>query len=560
MISHILEIDLTFCANTFGNTPCTASNASGFECYNTKRTCQDAPNFSVSSKTFRFSEQRNDPVKGAYPAIVRISTAPTELDRKEGLKHTGAIKIDLADFADNDIDNDPYVSTRPYIATDQGTFWGKLHARNPHHYARTARLIAYDNGVTVETFHLVVEQITNPNRDGLVSVTLRDPLFLTDGDNSLAPKPSKGSLVADISAGAGSFEFDDGTEYPASGVVAMGRERLRYTRTGNNATITERGAFGTEAQSHRAGAKIQLCLVFDNVPLHEIYREFIRDYTPIDESLIPFADWTQEFNDWLQPYTLSHCLSKPEPVRDHFSRLQEQTGTFIFWSQRDAEIKLYSNVRETQNSITTTLSDEYNFKRNGEITMEPEPKERVSQVFINFGIINYSDSFDDEDNFENYEFRSDLDSEGLDEYGTEAIRIINADWLDSSSQAGQIASRILSQFGATPQTASFSLSRIDKGLSTGGHFFIDTVALQSPSGVRLPAEMEMLSMRYMPADMSYECKAQTFSFLVGQLFAFIAPDGTPDHDNASPAEKQQYGFIAQDDGKMPDGTDAYLII
>ena len=52
----ICEIDLDQCALVYGQSPCTASGPAGSECYNTRKTCQDTPNYDGSGvQTLRFS-------------------------------------------------------------------------------------------------------------------------------------------------------------------------------------------------------------------------------------------------------------------------------------------------------------------------------------------------------------------------------------------------------------------------------------------------------------------------------------------------------------------------
>jgi len=57
---YIIELELTSCANTFSISPCTASGAAGTECFNTFGTCQDKPNFTTTTKKYRFSSTRLD--------------------------------------------------------------------------------------------------------------------------------------------------------------------------------------------------------------------------------------------------------------------------------------------------------------------------------------------------------------------------------------------------------------------------------------------------------------------------------------------------------------------
>lgn len=50
-----LELELNQCANVYGQAPCTAVGSPGFECYNCYSTCQDKPNYIVTTGKVNFS-------------------------------------------------------------------------------------------------------------------------------------------------------------------------------------------------------------------------------------------------------------------------------------------------------------------------------------------------------------------------------------------------------------------------------------------------------------------------------------------------------------------------
>ena len=121
-INHVIEIDFDSCAHSFGAGSCAGVNAEGYECYNTKSTCQDEANYSRTTKTISLSESNNAVYDGAIPCVDKIEFSPTEINPKEGLDYLGKLTLHVRDFPHHDRGIDPYASTRPYIASDQGTF------------------------------------------------------------------------------------------------------------------------------------------------------------------------------------------------------------------------------------------------------------------------------------------------------------------------------------------------------------------------------------------------------------------------------------------------------
>jgi hypothetical protein len=560
-VNHVVELDLSGCANVFASSPCLATNALGYECYNTKATCQDEDNFTLATRTIKLSESNNSLIDGAIPCIIDkgIDFAPTEINPKEGLDYLGKVKIKVSDFAHNDIGQDPYFSTRPDIATDQGTFWGKLLARNPHYYGRPLFVKQYIDGVLSDTYQFVIETITPPDSKGLVTITAKDPLFLAGGKGSLAPKAPLSELSADISETDSIIPLVSTNFYGYPGAIRIGSEIITYTGSyGNdlNGTVT-RGAWGTKAAEHKAGDKAQQCIVFENEPLIDAVRTLLDIYTPINGAFIPYAKWQAEQSDWLSVYTLTNIISEPTEVLELLSQIQRETGVVIWWGQRDQEINLKASVPRTQNQQVSTLTDSTHLMAPIEIKSEDE--KRISQVWMYYGIEDYT-SGNNATNFRNLEIRADAESEDASEYGTESIEVIYCRWITGVAQAGQVASRKLARYRNPPKTISFSLDDKDSALRTGDHFYLQTAFIQSKTGAPLPVEMQMLSMRYFPRSLSHRCKAQSFNYLLNEIYGYIAPDATPDYTSATEIQKTTLGFICGDDGKMSDGEEGYLII
>lgn len=558
IVNHLVELDLDTCSHTFGSSPCTASNASGNECYNTRRTCQDEANYAVSTKTITLSEAANAVYPDAIPCVEKIEFAPTEINPKEGLDYLGKVKITAKDFSHNDSGIDPYFQSRNYIASDQGTFWGKLLARNPHHFGRKIRVKQIIDGTVTQTYLFIIESISPPDNKGMVKITAKDPLFLAGSDQAKVPAVSSGVLAADITDTATSLTLDDATTYPSAGTLAIGRERLSYTsKTGDTLNGLLREQWGSTASSHSAGDHVQLCKTIVDEPLIDVVNDLISNHTTIDNSLVPYADWQAEQSDWLSVYTLNNIISEPTDVLDLLTQIQIETGTVIWWDQEDQEIKLQAAVARTQNQAIETLTDASHLM--GPIEVKEQTKERISQVWIYYGIQDYAGS-DEAANFSNLEIRANYDAESAIEYGTENIDVIYSHWLTGVAQTGQVATRRLSRYENPPKLIEFSLDSKDSALKTGDHFYLQTASIQSVSGNPVEVEMQMLAMRYFPKTLSFRCKAQTFNYLINQIYGYITIDAMVDYTSATDEQKLSNSFICDDNGEMSTGDEGYLII
>lgn len=196
----VLEIDLDACANTYGVAPCTASGAT--KCYNCYATCQDRPHYVNTTRTVKFTGRGSPipPGELVRPYILSDSGAATVIEPENGMARRATLSIKLADEPCGDYDQDPYYTTR--AAAAQGTFWTRLLARNPNYAGRFAR---YRRGFAVNPWDwttfltelYIVDQIAQA-ADGTVSVTLKDPLKLTD--TAKIPAPTDGKLAAAMKA------------------------------------------------------------------------------------------------------------------------------------------------------------------------------------------------------------------------------------------------------------------------------------------------------------------------------------------------------------------------
>lgn len=227
----VVELDLDACSLTYSNAPCTASlTGSNGKCFNTFATCQDTANFDLETKTYSFCspEIGKSRAYDAIPSVRKIDVTPMKLDPGLSLGKRGAAKITFQDHPHHDRGVDKYALERAdgtagvpaYTPHDQGSFWGKLTARNPHHVARIMRLktgfIPWDQDLNpsnqasvsaaaaiadVLTRTYAIEQIDGPDASGRVTVTGKDLLKLADDERAECPERNTGVLVGRLESG-----------------------------------------------------------------------------------------------------------------------------------------------------------------------------------------------------------------------------------------------------------------------------------------------------------------------------------------------------------------------
>ena len=292
-----VECDMDFCANTYGNSPCTASVGvtGAAKCYNTYATCQDKPHFVKTTKTYRFCDQNADLPVGisAIPLLKSVSFASQEITPGKGLGVRGSVSVRLIDAPFPDTEIDTYWRERTYDTNNQGTFWGKFKARNPFYENRVLRVrrgyisapFSWSN--FIDSVY-VIEQLQGISKDDGVTLVAKDILKLADDKKALFPKPSNGRLAADITAIQTSFTLTPsgiGAEYDPSGKVAISGELMAFTRVGDVFTIT-RGESNTVAESHKLDDTVQQVGIFDGLKVHDVIYTLLTSYSGINTGYI----------------------------------------------------------------------------------------------------------------------------------------------------------------------------------------------------------------------------------------------------------------------------------
>ena len=137
---------------------------------------------------------------------------------------------------------------------------------------------------------------------------------LADDKKSLFPRPSTGTLAADITSGDTTLTASPSgvgnAEYPASGKIAIGGEMMSFTRSGDTFTVTRQ--FPTRPlASHSADDSIQLVGEFVAQEIQDVIYTLLTDYAGIDTAYIDKPAWDTERDTYLSGVW---NLQQPEPV------------------------------------------------------------------------------------------------------------------------------------------------------------------------------------------------------------------------------------------------------
>lgn len=583
-LAQILELDLDYCLNRYGKAPCTASGAAGTECYNTYAQCQDKANFVNGTKTYRFC-LRGQPLPAGIlvrPYVESLSRTTPELDPLAGLSASVKCDVKLVDDTDNDSDLDPYVATRATPA--QGTFWTRFLARNPFFFGRAARIktgyfvpegdyveagyvadgyvvagsrLPVYNENTLAAERYIIDGIKGPGRSGDITVTLKDPLKLTD--KAMIPPATNGKLASAITDVAVTIPLGsgEGAQYDEYGYPCWVRIKDEIIKIASRSTdtlnVSARAQFDTTAAAHSQDDAVQLCKVWESEPITDVIVD-IETEAGIATADIATGEMAEEEARWLGgKYWITHCLSKPEKASDLLMELVQLANAFHWWDLDAQKIRFKVNMPETATTEYETIDDEAHIVK-GSLNVETLENERLTRAAIYYRLANAAANRSEAKNYLSADVKIDANAEGANEYGDSREKTIFARWLGEANGAAASAfvSRMVAARRDAPKRISFLLDPKDGARRLGELVDLDTRGLAKADGTNEVTRVRIV--RRTHKGRHIEISARTTKFR--SRYAYIAPNGTPNHPT-----DETYAHVAVTATQlMGDGSDPYQII
>ena len=570
----LVQIDQDFCNLTYGVAPCTASNPSN-KCFNTYATCQVQSIFTKGVKTLTFGKPESDLPRNMniLPMLTSVTTAPTKINPTNGnsnispLGQRAVATITFLDAPYSDLLTDKYRSDRTYIPLQNGTFWTKWLVRNPYYQNRPLRIYEGYLGQAIEDMqvrHYLIDTITGPDSNGKVSIVAKDPLKLADRQKSQAPVLTVGELEFDINETQTTIrivkaEFDD---YPSSGTIRIDDELMTYTSKSLIAGVDvviqlsgiTRGTDGSLIDTHSADANVQLCLRYTDVEVWNVVYDLLTTYAKIPASYIPYADWEAEGLVWLPQFNVTTLITEPTGVDDLLYELMEQVLFYIWWDERDQEIKL----RAIRPIIGTApvFTDNANILENS-VSFSTDPKNRVSQVWVYWNQKNKAEEVDKGSNYQQVELRADLDAESPNQYGESRIRKVYARWIQNAGQAFNLAARLLGASFQNPKYMKIRVDAKDRNIWTSDIVDIYNRNIVNFNGQQELERYQILSVQEVVSGEVIEYEMERFLFR-GTRFGFYMAADAPLYVDATEEQRAEpSGWYADELGLMPDGSEGW---
>lgn len=565
---QIVEIIQPRCANTFGVAPCTAT---GTPCYNTRGSCTGnygndyvlGDPLSLFFCKGRFAEMSIEGVPYIIPSLVSVSTSPTMINLAgsnpdaQGLGNRAVCELVFADHPHSDRRVDPYLLSRSVDPKTRGSFWTKWLARNK--YRQNVRINVYEGYAGQALSAMVKRQyflqsVQGPDESGRIKMQGKDILVKLEERKAQAPVASKGELRSAITAVQTSIDVAGAlvSEYAASGTLRIGSEVMTYTGITDNTTYitftgVTRGTDGTTAATANAEAAVQQCLRFTSQRVDDIIEELLTTYGGVDASFLDLTQWATEVDNYLSFFLLSTLITTPTAVTTLVSQIQEQALVYIWWDERDAQVRMKA-VRGVDEE-PPLLTDENNILA-GSFSLTEKPRERASQVWVYWDRDRVTENFTEPNSYASVVINANVQSETPELYGEPSIRKIFGNWLPNGALAETTASKIINRYVDVPSECKFRMDAKDRTYWVG-----DTVTISHYLDVDVHGERRLRNWTIISAEevvpgetIEYVAEDTT---LYGR-FSYVMAGGSADYPGADAAPFRS-AYIGNAAGFLSDG-------
>ncbi len=519
---NYVELELDFCANVAGVAPCTAIETGDAKCFNTFASCNDTANFNKTTKIYRFCSPNGARVPvglDAIPCLKSISLSPAQIDAKNGMGLRASCDIRLQDFPHDDIRIDPYVNDRTYIPINQGTYFGKLKARNPFYNARIMRVytgfLNTDGSFSADKFErrtFVIEAWDGLDALGVTRIMGKDVLKLASDERAVCPIPSQGRLNLDMTAIATSFTVTPsgvGADYDASGYVRVGSEVMSYTRSGDVFTVV-RGQRNTLAATHKQLDTVQLCKEFLGQTSQNIVYDLLTNFASVPTSYIDKSAWDAEQVGYL-PRLYNALITTPTGVSKLITELSEQVGFFLYWDEVIEKIVFRAIRPNSGSEQITALTSEYNLLADS-LKLKDIVDDRVNEVWVYYGVLDPSKNLSDDANYSNLYVASNVADQSDVQNRDIRIKKILSRWITGKTAAVELANRYLERFALAPVEADFMLDAKDSNLKLCDFVTIESKQKQDFTGSPLELLLQITKRVEKQTGTTWAFVARQFAF------------------------------------------------
>jgi len=579
---YYCEIDLSFCANTYGVIPCTATGAVGQECFNTFITCQAKPAFLKTIQTLVFlpNDIRQPAGLSGYPIINKQpQITPVRLEPNNGVGQRGTISIKLLEFDGSDLGIDPYFSTRPSKVV--GGFLSRLRRRNTYYNNAEIRYITgyVDSlgGVIEKTERLYfMTSFDGIDKDGGYTIEGKDILKLTQDKDAIIPRQIDVLYDGNVNANQTNIDLRTGDGQKIAGTLSnvlwIDEELMLFDPanvSGDSISNVTRGALGTIGVPHNDISVIIFGRVWDDNIVDVIYK-ILTEHLGIESKYIPYADdianpdeWDIEKANWLVNANVNSRINKELKAYKVLQNICNEFSISLWWDEREQKVKLSGTTINLANIVPPEFDHINNILENS-FEIKTKQKNRFTRALIYYNKQNQTSS-NDRGKYSELDIFINTDTENDNAYGDQIEKIVLSNWLDSSNAliVPAIAQRLIESDLQQTYEIAFDLDASDLlNIWTGHYILVTTPMVVDEFGQPYQQKVHILQVQEIEHGHRYKIKglstvyqdSPTFGY-----FAFIAQNNLIDYISSTEDEKDKNWFLSDASNDFADGRPPYRL-
>lgn len=464
--------------------------------YGTPKTTNDIRAYKEGEfRTYRYSNQRIVNLD-CFPYLTDAKSNAPKANPSFDIGFRASANITLKDF----VSSDAFELTGLYADRRvSGAHWAKLFARNfiknrPARIKRGYLVNGVYDDANFNIEHYIVDEYQNPTLSGSVTFSLVDVLALTNGINAKAPETSNATLNAPLttSSTTATITLESGltaaeieAKFGANGfqgTLAIDSEYIEYTVTSATGvapvvvSLDARQAFGTALAEHAVNTTVQKCLAWpDLTNIIDIIDEIFRDYTDIDETYIPTAEWDDLKTGDLAGFMLKNCIAKETEVKKLLNELIQIAGLTMYVDVVERKIKIVATPSFDDPVITFNQVEHLEL---GSLQVKNKFDKLITRQLVSWAPLNYSST--DQQNYAKTFRVAAILEEDKSRLGTKnAGADVVSRWLpntpDGNLIATGIAQRNVARYSQVPVEVSFEVDSKYIGTITGGRLWLGSV-------------------------------------------------------------------------------------
>jgi hypothetical protein len=314
---------------------------------------------------------------------------------------------------------------------------------------------------------------------------------------------------------------------PETGVARIGDELIRYRGIADSGLLAvERGAYGTEAAAHDAGAAVLV------------------------------TTFSDELGRWMAGTLFRRSVEEAAAVKDLVNRLRAQCLLHV-WQGEDSTIRAKCVAPPFYTDAPLELDDATGFIA-GSTSWDPGNALRATRIVVHYAPMT-ADAGERSEDYAGLLVVVDAEAESAAFFGKASPKEIFADWIYREREALLLASRMLIRYRSGAAGFRFATELKEDGLAVGDFVRVTSADVTDAAGAPRSRALFEVTKKQRVSDNRIEFTA--IDTRLDRRYPLIGPaELSVDYDEAEGDDCERYGFVGNEgNGVGAAGGDGYYI-